>query len=64
MTQEFCHQFKTRQKTMECSEILVMNHITPRDAESMKRLRETGLCKEIVLDAVRILEQLFQEEPV
>lgn len=63
MTQEFCHRFKTRQKTIECSEILMMNHINPRNAESMKRLRETGLCKEIVLDAVQILEQLFREEP-
>ncbi len=63
MTQEFCHRFEARQKTVECHEILMMNHIDPRNPEDMRGLREKGLCKKIVLDAVEILEQLFKEEP-
>ncbi|MDD9303441.1 MAG: C_GCAxxG_C_C family protein [Desulfobacter sp.] len=62
ITQEFCLRFKRLRTTVECHEILRMNQIDPQDTESMKQLREKGLCREIVQDAQQILDQLFKEE--
>ncbi len=61
VTQEFCHRFRHRQKTIECRKILKMNKIDPKDPEQIKGLRESGLCKEIVTDAQEILDQLLEE---
>lgn len=62
VTQEFSHRFVARRKTLECSEILMMNNIDPEDPEEMKHLREKCLCDKIVKDSAEILEALFQEE--
>jgi C_GCAxxG_C_C family probable redox protein len=62
VTQEFSHRFVARRKSLECSDILVMNHINPKDPEEMNLLREKHLCEKIVKDSAEILEALFQEE--
>lgn len=62
ITQEFCHRFKIRRKTIECFDILKMNKIDPGDPDSMKNLRQTGLCGHVVTDAQEILDQLLMEE--
>ncbi len=61
VTQEFCHRFKYRQKTIECREILVKNQIDPGDPEQIQNLRESGLCSQIVSDAQEILDELLEE---
>ena len=43
VTQEFSHRFKSRIKSLECSEILLMNHINFKNPEEMKKLREKNL---------------------
>ncbi len=60
--QEFSQRFIVRRKTLECSEILLMNNINPRDPEEMKNLREKKLCDKIIKDAAQILEDLLREE--
>lgn len=62
MTQEFSHQFMARRKSLECSEILLMNNINPKDPEEMKNLREKKICDKIVKDSAEILEVLIGTE--
>ncbi len=62
MTQEFFHRFVNRRKTVECSDILIMNNINPKDPEEMKNLREKKLCDKIIKDAAEILEELLLED--
>lgn len=62
LVQEFSHRFISRRKTLECSEILLMNNINPKDPQQMQHLREKKLCDKIVKDAAQILEDLIQEE--
>ena len=62
VTQEFCHRFKCRRKTIECREILMENQVNPGDPGQMGKLRESGLCAGIVADAQEILDQLLDEE--
>jgi C_GCAxxG_C_C family probable redox protein len=62
MTQEFSHRFMNLRKSLECSDILMMNGIDPRNPEEMKALREKKLCGQIIFDAAGILESLIEEE--
>lgn len=62
ITQEFSQCFLSRRKSLECTEILLMNNINPKDPEEMKNLREKRLCDKIIKDAAEILEDLFKEE--
>lgn len=60
--QEFSHRFTARRKSLECSEILLMNNVNRYDPEEMRNLREKKLCDKIIKDAAEILEDLFKEE--
>jgi C_GCAxxG_C_C family probable redox protein len=60
--QEFSHRFTARRKSLECSEILLMNNINPKNPEEMRNLREKKLCDKIIKDAAEILEDLFSGE--
>ena len=60
--QEFSHRFTARRKSLECSEILLMNNVNRYDSEEMRNLREKKLCDKIIKDAAEILEDLFKEE--
>jgi C_GCAxxG_C_C family probable redox protein len=62
MTQEFSHRFINIRKSLECSDILMMNGIDPKNPEEMKALREKKLCGRIISDAAGILEALMEEE--
>lgn len=62
ITQEFSHRFMARRKSLECSEILLMNNINPKDPEEMRNLREEKICDKIVKDSAEILDDLFWEE--
>ncbi|MCG8688840.1 MAG: C-GCAxxG-C-C family protein [Desulfobacterales bacterium] len=59
--QEFCHQFRKRQKTIQCRQILERHRININDPQQIKGLRESGLCARIVEDAQEILEKLLKE---
>ena len=60
--QEFSHRFMDRRKSLECSEILLMNKINSKDPVTMRNLREKKLCDKIIKDAAEILEDLLREE--
>lgn len=60
--QEFSHRFTARRKSLECSEILLMNNINRNDSEEMRNLREKKICDKVIKDAAEILEDLFREE--
>ena len=62
MTQEFSFRFMAARKSLECSEILLMNNINPKDPEQMKNLREKKICDKIVIESAQILEDLFIDE--
>lgn len=61
LTQEFCHRFRQKRRTTQCSKILVHNGVDPSDPVQMKHLRGKKICDKIVNDAVVILDQLFCE---
>ncbi len=62
ITQEFSHRFIKRQKTLECSEILIKNNINPKNPEEMRSLRDKKICHKIVIDSAAILEEILSEE--
>lgn len=64
MIQEFSHRFIARRKSLECSEILLMNNINPKDPEEMKSLRGKNICAKVVQDSAEILEELLGAEPL
>ncbi|WP_320043576.1 C-GCAxxG-C-C family protein [uncultured Desulfobacter sp.] len=61
LTQEFCHRFRKKRRTTQCSKILAYNGVNSSDPIQMKHLREKKICDKIVNDAVVILDLLFYE---
>lgn len=62
LTQEFSARFRRIRHTLECHDILKMNHIDPHNPDDIKRLRERTLCADIVRDSVRVLLGIIKEE--
>ena len=62
VTQEFCHRFCLRQKSVECRQILERHHVDPKDPEQIRGLRASGICTAVVRDAQEILDALLEEE--
>lgn len=59
MTQELFERLECRREITQCHKILGMNRIDAKDPEAKKRIREKGLCLDIVKDTAQILEELI-----
>ena len=62
LTQEFSSRFRRIRQTLECHDILRMNHINPADPDEMRTLREKPLCADIVKESVTLLLGIMDEE--
>lgn len=62
LTQEFSARFKHIRHTLECHDILRMNHIDPENPNEMRTLREKTLCADIVKESMTLLLGIMNEE--